>query len=187
MFDAQCDLAAVVYHEHQEPDALLRDFAKDLNARGFRVVGLVQTGQCADSSLSALLLHSGKQLMLARDFAPSASGCQLDVGRLQSAGARIAEALEAGADLVVINRFGKRESDGHGLCFLMERAVNADIPIVIAVSSHRFADWIKFADGMSVKLACDRRSLDDWWRGVSRRTTGSAIDPAHRTICAILK
>ena len=112
MFDAQCDLAALVYDEHQDPDTVLRDFAADLNARGFRAVGMVQAGQCADSSLSALLLHSGEKLALAQDFDPAASGCRLDLGRLQTAGSRIADALQAGADLLIVNRFGKRERDG---------------------------------------------------------------------------
>jgi hypothetical protein len=40
--------------------------------------------------------------------------------------------------------------------------LNADIPVVIAVANHRFADWVKFAGGMSVKLACDRQALDAW-------------------------
>ena len=72
MFDAQCDLAALVYEAHQDPDAILRSFAADLNARGFRVVGMLQAGQCADSSLSAVLLHSGEKLLLAQDFDPAA-------------------------------------------------------------------------------------------------------------------
>src|SRR6516225_1353138 len=109
MFDAQCDLAALVYDTDQDPDAVLRDFAADLTASGFRAVGMVQSGQCADSSLSAVFVHSGETLALARDFDPRATGCRLDVERLRHAGARIASALEAGADLVIINRFGKRE------------------------------------------------------------------------------
>ena len=108
MFDAQCDLAALVYQPHQYPDAILRGFATDLNARGFRAVGMVQTGQCADSSLSAVLLHNGEKLLLAQDFDPAASGCRLDLGRLHNAGERISEAMRQGADLVVINRFGMR-------------------------------------------------------------------------------
>jgi hypothetical protein len=88
MFDAHCDLAALVYEPDQDPDAILRDFASHLTARGFRVVGMVQAGQCADSSLSAVLLHNGEKLLLAQDFDPAASGCRLDVGRLQNAGAR---------------------------------------------------------------------------------------------------
>src|ERR1700722_13077405 len=173
MFDAECDIAALVYDEDQDPDAALRDFAADLNARGYRAVGMVQTGQCADSSLSAVFLHDGEKLNLAQDFDPNAKGCHLDVDRLHSAGLRIASALEAGADIVIDNRFGKRERDGKGLIYLIERAIEADLPVVIAVSSRHFAEWIKFAEGMTVKLACNRHALEAWWHGVSMRSTAS--------------
>jgi len=184
MFDAQCDLAALVYGPHQDPDAVLSDFAGDLNARGFRVVGMVQAGQCADSSLSAVLLHSGEELLLAQDFDPAAQGCRLDLARLQNAGARVAEALAHGADLVIINRFGKRERDGRGLSSLIERALDADIPLVIAVGKDHFADWIRFAGGMSVRLDCERGALEAWWRGIA---TADAVAGSHPTVCEILK
>lgn len=174
MFDSQRDVAALVYDDHQDPDTVLRDFAADLNAQGFRAVGMVQAGQCADSSLSAVLVDTGEKLLLAKDPDPNASGCQLDIDRLQNAGARIADALESGADLLIINRFGKRERDGKGLAYLIERARNADIPVVIAVSGHRYQDWIDFSGGTSEKLACDRSALDMWWRNVSARTRSGA-------------
>jgi uncharacterized protein DUF2478 len=160
MFDAQSDLAALVYDCGHDPDAVLRDFAVELKSRGLRTVGMVQAGQCADSSLSAVLLHSGERLPLAQDFDPAARGCRLDLSRLQNAGARISDALDAGADLLIVNRFGKRERDGKGLAYLIERALDVDIPVVIAVSAKSFTDWIKFAGGMSVRLACDREALE---------------------------
>ena len=186
MFDADCDLAALVYGPDQDPDAVLRDFAAELNARGCRAVGMVQAGACADSSLSAVLVHSGETLLLAQDFDPSAKGCRLDVSRLQNAGARVADAMEAGADVLIVNRFGKRERDGKGLAYLIERAVGADIPVVIAVSSASFADWIKFAGGMTVKLPCDRGALDGWWHNVSTRRP-RLQGQGHRTVCEVLK
>ncbi|MBR0788507.1 DUF2478 domain-containing protein [Bradyrhizobium manausense] len=186
MFDAQCDLAALVYEKHQDPDAALRDFAADLIARGKRVIGMVQAGQCADSSLSAILLHSGEKLLLAQDFDPTAQGCRLDLARLQNAGTRIADALSHGADLVIINRFGKRERDGKGLSYLIERALDADIPVLIAVGQDHFADWIKFAGGMSVKLGCDRSALDAWWHAVSTQDADPIVD-GHPTVCEIFK
>ena len=158
------------YDDHQDPDTVPRDFAADLNARGFRAIGTVQAGQCADSSLSAVLLHSGEALPLAQDFDPAARGCRLDVGRLHNAGARIAAALDAGADLLIINRFGKREQDGRGLGYLFDRALHADTPVVIAVSSRNFADWVKFSGGKSAKLACSHEALEAWWRSVSTRS-----------------
>ena len=82
MFDAQCDLAALVYERDQDPDAVLRAFAENLNARGFRAVGMVQAGQCADASLSAVLVHNGEVLALAQDATSPTRGCKLDLGRL---------------------------------------------------------------------------------------------------------
>ena len=186
MFDAQCDLAALVYDDGEDPDAVLRDFAAKLNAHGVRAVGMVQAGQCADSSLSAVLVHNGEKILLAQDFDPSASGCRLDLARLQNAGERVAEALAAGADLLIVNRFGKRERDGKGLAYLIERALYADIAVVIAVSSQHFEDWIKFAGGMSVKLHCDRSALEAWWDRVSAADScASRQIPA--TVCEIAK
>lgn len=185
MFDAQCDLAALVYGIDDDPDALLRDFATELNMRGIRVVGLVQAGQCADSSLSAVLVHNGEKLLLAQDPDPSATGCRLDLARLSKAGERIAAAFDDGADLLIINRFGKREAGGDGLAYLIDRALDADIPVVIAVSSERFNDWVKFAAGMSVKLACDRHALDQWWRDVAARSPAAFNQKSHQTICEL--
>jgi Protein of unknown function (DUF2478) len=64
--------------------------------------------------------------------------------------------------------------------------LNADIPVVIAVPSHRFADRIRFADSMSVKLHCDRDALDAWWQAVSARNITS-IAPQHQTVCESFK
>jgi hypothetical protein len=189
MFDAQCDLAALVYEQEQDqdPDAILREFASDLNGRGYRAVGLVQLGHhCLDARLSAMPVHTGEELQLFQDLGSCSEGCRLDVGQLLDAGMRIASALDQGADVVIVNRFGRQERDGKGLSYLVERALSADIPVVIAVPSHRFADWIKFADGMSVKLGCNREALDAWWLAVSARNTG-AIGRDQQTVCEVFK
>lgn len=188
MFDSLCDLAALVYERDQDPDELLRRFAFDLKARGYRVVGLVQTGHhCVDAPrLSAMLVHSGEELQLLQDLGSCATGCRLDVGQLLDAGAQVASAIDDGADLVIVNRFGRQEREGKGLSYLIERALSADIPVVIAVPSHGFADWIRFADGMSVRLRCDRKTLDEWWNSVSARNSG-LVRQDHHTVCEVFK
>jgi Protein of unknown function (DUF2478) len=187
MFDSQCDLAALVYEAHEDPDRVLHALASDLNARGYRAIGLVQLGHhCIDApTLTAKLVHSGEELPIFQDLGARASGCRLDVGRLLDAGERIAQAIDEGADLVVFNRFGRQEREGKGLTYLIERALSADIPVVIAVPSHRFADWIRFANGMSVKLRCNRRALDRWWKTVSAR--GTAATRRRQTVCEVFK
>ncbi|HEY0330011.1 MAG TPA: DUF2478 domain-containing protein [Rhodopseudomonas sp.] len=188
MFDSQSDLAALVYDKDQDPDAILRSFAADLLARGHRPVGLVQTGhhELDRRHLTATLVHSGEQLQLLQDLGALASGCRLDIGQLLEAGARIEAAIDQGADLVIINRFGKLECEGQGLCYLIDRALSADIPVLIAVPDYRFDDWIKFADGMSVRLKCNRVALEAWWNAVSSRSTG-ALHSEHISVCEALK
>jgi len=187
-FDSQCDLAALVYEPDQDPDQVLRDFAADLNMRGHRAVGLVQFGHReADAPrLSGLLLHSGETLSLFQDLGPLSTGCKLDTGRLLEAGARVASEIDAGADVVIVNRFGRQEREGKGLSYLIDRALSADIPVVIAVPSARFDDWIKFADGMSVRLRCDREALQAWWAKLSSRSPRKASRP-HTSFCEALK
>jgi hypothetical protein len=186
MFDSQCDLAALVYEQHQDPDEILREFAADLNRRGYRAVGLVQLGHHGVDApkLSAMLVHTGEELQLFQNLGACATGCRLDVGQLMDAGSQVARAIDQGA--VIVNRFGRQEREGKGLSYLVERALSADIPVVIAVPSHRFADWIRFADGMSVKLRCDREALDAWWGAVSARNVG-LVRQDHRTVCEVLK
>jgi hypothetical protein len=188
MFDSQCDLAALVYEQNQDPDGILRDFAADVHARGFRAVGLVQAGHhCLDApKLSAMLIHTGEELQLFQNLGSCATGCRLDVGQLLDAGAQVASAIDQGADLLIVNRFGRQEREGKGLSYLIERALSADIPVVIAVPSHRFADWIRFADGMSVKLRCEREALDTWWNAVSSGNA-SFVPQGHQTVCEVLK
>ena len=50
MFDAECDMAAIVFGAHEDPDRLLLEFLGDLRRTGFQAVGLVQLdrNQCAD-------------------------------------------------------------------------------------------------------------------------------------------
>src|ERR1700676_4583472 len=188
MFDSQCDLAALVYEPDQDPDEVLSGFASDLKACGYCVAGLVQIGHhCVDApKLSAVLVHTGEKLQLFQDRGVCATGCRLDVGRLLDAGAHIANAIDQGVDLVIVNRFGRQESEGKGLSHLVERALSVDIPVVIAVPSHRFADWIRFAEGMSVKLRCYRAALDAWWQTISAAHAG-LVRRDHQTVCEVFK
>ncbi len=188
MFDSQCDVAALVYEPDEDPDRILRDFASDLNRRGYRAVGLVQLGHDRPETqqLSALLVHTGEKLSLFQDLRSWAKGCRMDVGQLLQAAGQIADAIDQGADIVIVNRFGQQEREGKGLSYLIERALDVDIPVVIAVPSHRFAEWIKFVNGMSVKLHCNRNSLDAWWNALSNRNAAPRRQRGH-TVCEVLK
>jgi hypothetical protein len=129
---------------------------------------------------------TGEQIRLFEDLSAHSAGSRLDVRQLIGAGQRIAAILDEGADILIINRFGRQERDGKGLAYLIERALDADIPVVIAVPSHHFSEWIKFAAGMTVKLHCDRESLDAWWHLISAHHRGMR-SPDRLTVCEVFK
>jgi hypothetical protein len=59
----------------------------------------------------------------------------------------------------------------------------------VTYGSHRTAfggERIKFADGMSVKLPCERETLEAWWLAVSARNAG-LLEPGHATFCEAFK
>jgi hypothetical protein len=161
-FDAQCDLAALVYGKPDEPDRLLREFVQDLTIRGYRVVGLIQT-RLGDGSAAVTVSPTGETISFAQTLgavpnSSSLGGCDLAV-----AAARIDALIESGVDLVIINRFGKLEAEGTGLVDEIARAVSFDIPVVVAVPEFRFSEWLSFCRGMGVKLSCRNGSLQSWW------------------------
>jgi hypothetical protein len=168
-FDAQCDLAAVVYGVDDDPDRLISGFATDLRRSGGRPVGVVQVGRSCRSArprLGVTLLPDGEIVGLALDDEPQRV-CRLDPDGLAVLSLRLAAAIDDGADLVIINRFGRSEAEGKGLIDLIPQALDADIPVLIAVPEQRFATWIRFSEGMNVRLACRRDAVDRWWHTVA--------------------
>jgi nucleoside-triphosphatase THEP1 len=164
-FDAQCDLAALVFGKPDEPDRLLAEFVQDLVTRGYRVVGLIQT-RLSDGGAAVRVLPTGETIPLAprRDTRLPAS--RPDPCDLAEAAARVDALIPTGADLVIINRFGKLEAEGTGLVDEIARALSFDIPVLVAVPEFRFSEWLSFCRGMGVKLPCRDGSLQSWWNAM---------------------
>jgi nucleoside-triphosphatase THEP1 len=179
-FDAQCDLAAVVYSAGEDPDGLIAGFADHLHRAGHRPVGVVQRGRSCHSEkpqFGVVMLPDGEVVGLASNGGGPTVGCRLDPERLAGLAVRLAAVIEDGADLVIINRFGRSEAEGKGLIDLVPLALDADIPVLITVPEQRFAAWIQFSEGMNVRLACRREAIDRWWHTVTgppRERSGAA-------------
>lgn len=189
MFDSQADIAAVVYGPEDDPDRLQREFANDLRLSGYRVAGLIQAGcqgGAVTGRLPVLALPARETISLQHIAGRAAVGCHLDQEQLATTRRRIAAAIQDGADLVIINRFGKLEEAGAGFVDEIRQAVAADIPLLIAVPHQRFRTWLRFCAGMAVKLACARGPIDAWWRTVARRP-GGHLPRAGATFCEIAK
>jgi len=185
MFDAECDFAAIAYGMGDDPDGLLLRFAEDLRGSGHRVAGVVQhrVRGPGHSNLGAVMLPGVQVVKLGYHSGNGTNGCHIDSKRLATIASAIDAAIEEGSDLVIINRFGKLEAAGRGLIRLIERAAEADIPVITAVPVYLFAAWVKYSSGMTVRLPCRRAAIDTWWQSVA----GAANGGGGVSFCAVAK
>jgi hypothetical protein len=106
----------------------------------------------------------GTLMQISQDLGPNARGCRLDPGALAEATRRLETIVEGGADLLILNRFGRSESEGTGLRPIIEGAILAGIPVLIAVRDEYIPAWDAFHEGMAVWLPADTNAVLDWYR-----------------------
>jgi len=111
-------ITAIVYPEGQHVDDLMRAIADRLRADGVRLAGAVQINQTRPwrpkCDMTLVDLSSGREVRISEDRGPEARGCRLDVAALDQAMVMTAAGLAAGADLLIVNKFGKMEAAGRG-------------------------------------------------------------------------
>ncbi|TCM86980.1 DUF2478 domain-containing protein [Rhodovulum steppense] len=144
-------------------DTLLAGLVAALQAEGWRLAGFRQTG-LADGGMAVVALSDGAVFGISQALGPGATGCRLDPRGLAAAAGAALVALDAGADLVVLPRFGKAEAEGGGFRTVIERACACGIPALVAVRPDYAAAWEAFTGGLAQNLSPEPRALLDWCR-----------------------
>jgi hypothetical protein len=164
--DADNEILALVYGPGQRPDFLLAAFAQSQRQRGFRVVGLVQTRGLVRSQPTPgfVMLETG-------EWRPIDHGrrgndpCVPAEGSFATATENLARSVAAGADLVIVNRFGRLETEGRGFWPVIEAAHRTDTPLVVALPRANLVAWLDWTGGMCMAVPCSGSTLIGWWRG----------------------
>lgn len=149
--------AAVLYDEGAAGDLFLASVARTLRAQGYRLAGVVQTNEQYDSLCACDMtlsdLSSGAEIRISQRLGRLARGCRLDSAKLAEAVGLAEAGFDAGADLVILNKFGKSESEGGGFRPLISTVIGSGIPLVIAVPWRNIESWRAFAGGMGQEIA----------------------------------
>jgi nucleoside-triphosphatase THEP1 len=162
-------------------DRLIEELAASLQARGLRLAGTVQRNveiledrRCV---MEIDVLGTGEVLRISQDLGPGARGCRLDVDALERAAGLVAASLERPVDLLILNKFGKQEEEGGGFRPLIGQALAMEVPVLIAVSSAKLADFLAFAGDLAEPVAADPASLLEWGesRISARRDSAAAL------------
>lgn len=159
-------IAAIVYTDNAYPGPSFEALVRLCRDRGLSLAGVLQHQICTapDRRCDVVLedLTTGHRTAIFEDRGAGASGCRLDEGALAEATVRIEGNLAGGADLLVLNKFGKAECAGGGVVDLMAKAVDRGIPSIIGVPKSNLDAWRDFAGDYAVELSGDIGEIRQW-------------------------
>ena len=165
-------LTALKFQRGFDIDAQLAHICQQLTGNGLIVGGLIQNNSCTDEAGVQLIdLRSQETFDIWENRGSLASGCRLDeTGLLQSARV-IEQAIDDRVGLLIINRFGRAESEGKGLRDHFARAVDASVPVLTGVREPYIEAWQHFHGGMAHELLATDNNLENWIADISRHST----------------
>ncbi len=150
----------------------MAEFAAALAAQGVRLGGFVQISEdlenCGCKDTYVLDLQTGARTKILQDLGAGSQGCRVDPTALVAVGQLVTQALATSPELMIVNRFGRLESEGMGLRDEIASAALSGIPTLVCVSTRYIADWRLFAADMSDELSCTPEALLAWWRAVAK-------------------
>lgn len=159
-------LAYVTVQGRGRIDDLLAEAVGFFEGDGLRLAGTVQvkpadpSGHPCDMDLR--VLPDGPGFRISQPLGRMAKGCRLDGGVIEAIAAEV-EARMAGADLLIVNKFGKLEAQGRGLCPAMAKAMEMEIPTLVGVNEMNVPDFRAFSGGAAEVLRPDLRAIRTWY------------------------
>lgn len=136
---------AVVHDSAERVDGLIADFAVELKARGFTVIGVVD--QPTGDSPRGLDLASGGPVAMSAGVAEE----------------YLRHAMRENADLLVISHFPAAVQAMAGAKAQIGLDATQGMPLLTSVAGRSIHEWHAFAHHEGTMLAPDRRSLWAWW------------------------
>jgi hypothetical protein len=125
------------------------------------------TENCGCKDTYVLDLQTGERTKILQDLGAGSQGCRVDPAALAGIGQLVANALTHAPELVIINRFGRLESEGKGLRDEIATAALSGIPTLVCVSTRYIDAWREFATDLGEELPCTPDALAEWWQGVT--------------------
>lgn len=159
-------LAAMPCSKDEHVDRVLEDAVRALQATGYRVGGYFQrqvpsTGSCC-APMVLEHVESGEWSCISQPLGAGARGCRLDPRALAALSVSLLAELDAGMQLLVLNRFGKGESEGQGFRAVIERAFQSGIPVLTAVRPGYVRAWREFGGEYAEELPVDGGHVLAW-------------------------
>jgi hypothetical protein len=164
-------LAYVTLQGRGRIDALIAEVATLLAADGVRLAGTVQSNHERPDrrkcDMDLVVLPDGPIVRISEDRGDLARGCTLDSGALEQTVVAVQERLGA-AEVLIVNKFGKREAEGKGLVPVIAEALERGLPVLIGVNGLNLAAFLMFAGEDVSALPTDAPSVANWCKSMTR-------------------
>jgi nucleoside-triphosphatase THEP1 len=165
--DLPPNLAAIHYERDFDINGTLRKVVKGLQVKGVMVGGVLQEAEFRPNGCCARLnivdIRTGKTERITQDRGRESRGCKLDPRGLAAISHCITDAIDAEVDLVIINKFGRAESEGDGLLFCIADAISAGVPILTTVREPYVAAWNLYHGGLAIEFPPKIDAILQWY------------------------
>lgn len=172
------DIAYTIAPGKGDTDLLLHGFARSLMAQGIRVCGAVQvnsescgTGLC---DMDVKVLPTGPEIRISQNLGPAARGCRLDPDALEQVVGLVSARLHKGANLLIVNKFGKHEAGGRGFRPVIAEALSLGIPVLVGLNTLNLEAFSNFSSGLARCVPPHSSALGAWFEGLETEFGASA-------------
>ena len=117
--------------------------------------------------MDLVVLPDGPIVRISEDRGDLARGCTLDSGALEQTVLAVQHRLDA-AEMLIVNKFGKREAEGKGLVPVIAEALERGLPVLIGVNGLNLAAFLMFAGEEVLALPTDAPSVSKWCKSMIR-------------------
>lgn len=159
----------ILHDKGENGEEVLAAVVAALMAEGTRVGGLYQVSSHYPSGRTRMDLvdiRRGERREISQDLGSGSVACCLNPAALVDATAIVRRDLDAGVDLLVVNKFAGMEVDGAGMAPDAFEALSGGIPVLTCLS-HRYRDKFEaVCGGLGTFLPPDVEAVLAWAREV---------------------
>lgn len=149
-----------------DTDLLLSRVTQRITEMGWRVCGTVQINSERETDgpcdMDVKVLPDGPIIRISQTLGEHSRGCRLDTSALEDAVGHVTQEISKGADILVINKFGKHEAEGHGFRDVIADALVNNIPVLVGLNQLNLDAFKEFAGGLEVVLKPEENELFEW-------------------------
>jgi len=160
-------LAAIRANDNHTADQILGTVVDRLQRQAYSLVGMRQelTGDMSNHGGCGIRLQSvatGHYHGMTQNLGAGSTSCNIDTDAMCRLVLAQKQALNVDTDLLIVNRFGKQESDGAGFCAVFERALELGIPVLTVVKAQWESSWIDYGGEYVTTIPAELTAVLAW-------------------------